>query len=184
MPAPPPASFSLASRTLAAPAPVPPTRRSPFSLLRRTAPPGWFPAGLPSAELRPSAFSIRVIIHPQYPARFQDHLVLETDPTFRIIFLYRTILDRHSLLVVRSIREDASQADRKFDAWLMSPCGIAIDLQASRTCQPPPLRSSRFQEAPLKFPFPSLFNGRKPCSGKREKTFPSRQCRCCPTRIR
>src|ERR1022692_802825 len=91
MPAPPPASFSLASRTLAAPAPVPPTRRSPFSLLRRTAPPGWFPAGLPSAELRPSAFSIRMIIHPQYPARFQDHLVLETDPPFRII-LYWTIL--------------------------------------------------------------------------------------------
>src|ERR1022692_2035705 len=97
MPAPPPASFSLASRTLAAPAPVPPTRRSPFSLLRRTAPPGWFPAGLPSAELRPSAFSIRMIIHPQYPARFQDHLVLETDPPFRII-LYWTILEHQAVL--------------------------------------------------------------------------------------
>src|ERR1017187_477227 len=78
-------------------------------------------AALKQHRLSPSAFSIRVIIHPQYPARFQDHLVLETDPTFRIIFLYRTILDRHSLLVVHSIREDASQADRKFDAWLMSP---------------------------------------------------------------
>jgi CDGSH-type Zn-finger protein len=32
-----------------------------------------------------------MIIHPQYPARFQDHLVLETDPPFRII-LYWTIL--------------------------------------------------------------------------------------------
>src|ERR1017187_6745250 len=92
MPAPPPASFSLASRTLAAPAPVPPTRRSPFSLLRRTAPPGWFPARASiCGRLRPSAFSIRMIIHPQYPARFQDHLVLETDPPFRII-LYWTIL--------------------------------------------------------------------------------------------
>jgi hypothetical protein len=32
-----------------------------------------------------------MFIHPQYPARFQDHLVLETDPPFRII-LYWTIL--------------------------------------------------------------------------------------------
>jgi hypothetical protein len=31
-----------------------------------------------------------MIIHPEY-ARFQDHLVLETDPRFRII-LYWTIL--------------------------------------------------------------------------------------------
>ena len=55
--------------------------------------------------------------------------------------------DRHSLrLGVHLTREHAAHADRKFDAWLMSPCGIAIDLQASRTCQPPPLRCSRFQE--------------------------------------
>lgn len=27
-------------------------------------------------------------------------------------------------LVVHSIREDAAQADRKFDAWLMSPVGL------------------------------------------------------------
>jgi hypothetical protein len=32
-----------------------------------------------------------MFIHPQYPARFQDHLVLETDPPFSII-LYWTIL--------------------------------------------------------------------------------------------
>ncbi len=55
--------------------------------------------------------------------------------------------DRHPLrLGVHLTREHAAHADRKFDAWLMSPCGIAIDPQASRTCQPPPLRCSRFQE--------------------------------------
>jgi len=55
--------------------------------------------------------------------------------------------DRHSLRMgVHLTREHAAHADRKFDAWLMSPCGIAIDPQASRTCQPPPLRCSRFQE--------------------------------------
>jgi hypothetical protein len=27
-------------------------------------------------------------------------------------------------LVVHSVREDAAQADRKFDAWLMSPMGL------------------------------------------------------------
>ena len=61
----------------------------------------------------------------------------ETRPNPAILFASAVYLDR----------EHAAQADRKFDAWLTSPCGIAIDPQASRTCQPPPLRCSRFQEA-------------------------------------
>ena len=36
-----------------------------------------------------------MIIHPQYPAHFQDHLILETDPPFRIILSW-TILQPDS----------------------------------------------------------------------------------------
>jgi len=49
-----------------------------------------------------------MFIHPQYPARFQDHLVLETDPPFSII-LYWTILSGRPLASPCYIVESNSQ---------------------------------------------------------------------------
>jgi hypothetical protein len=84
-----------------------------------------------------------MFIHPQYPARFQDHLVLETDPPFSII-LYWTILtgrewicDGILLTIMRSIRRTPA-------------CGLAAALLVGSLAFAQ-LRPAQFVE-PLQFP--------------------------------